>query len=102
MPIPPKNIQKNAKRALDTRKELPSSRQYGTRVGLARANQLANGENISPQTLLRMRSFLLRAKFEYDRARDAGKTMETSKAIGAYYLWGGPGALSWVNSEIKR
>ena len=49
-----------------------------------------------------MRSYLLRAKENYDNARDQGLNIETSKAIQAYYLWGGPSALSWVESELRK
>jgi hypothetical protein len=91
-----------AKKALDIRKDLPPSRQYGTRVGLARANQIANGDNLSTSTLVRMRSYLIRARENYRTARDKGLTAENSKAVGAYLLWGGPRALSWVNQQIKK
>jgi hypothetical protein len=101
MPVAPKYIADAAKKALEIRKELPPSRQYGTLVGLARANQLANGENISDQTLVRMRSYLLRAKENYRSAKSQGRTAKNSKAIGAYLLWGGPRALAWVNEQLK-
>ena len=93
MPVAPKYIADAAKKALEIRKDLPPSRQYGTLVGLARANQLANGENISQDTLVRMRSYLLRARANYRTAK--------SKAIGAYLLWGGPRALAWVEQQLK-
>lgn len=102
MPVPPKSVQNNAKKALEARSELPPSRKAGTAVGLARANQLAKGENISESTLLRMRSYLLRAKQDYQQAKDRGLNMTNSKAIQAYYLWGGPSALGWVNSELSK
>lgn len=102
MPVPPKSVQNNAKKALEARRDLPPSRKYGTAVGLARANQLAKGENISESTLLRMRSYLLRAKQDYTQAKDRGLNMTNSKAIGAYMLWGGPSALGWVNSELSK
>jgi DNA-directed RNA polymerase subunit K/omega len=102
MPVAPDYIRKVAKRALEIREELSPSRQAGTRVGLARANQLANGDNVSIQTLLRMRSYLLRAKQNYTEAKRQGKTAENSKAILAYMLWGGTRALPWVNRELKK
>ena len=101
MPVAPKYIADAAKKALEIRKELPPSRQYGTLVGLARANQLANGENLSEDTLVRMRSYLLRARANYRTAKSQGKTAENSKAIGAYLLWGGPRALAWVEQQLK-
>ena len=51
---------------------------------------------------MRMRSYLLRAKKNYIDAREQGKNLENSKAIQAYYLWGGPAALTWVNSELNK
>jgi len=102
MPVAPDYMRKAARKALDIRKELPPSRQYGTRVGLARANQIANGDNLSLSTLVRMRSYLIRARENYRTARDKGLTAENSKAIGAYLLWGGPRALNWANGEIKK
>jgi len=102
MPVAPKTVRDAAKRALEAREKVTPSNRAGTLVGLARANQLANGENVSTQTLLRMRSYLLRAKSNYTRARSQGLNLETSKAIQAYYLWGGPSALPWVNSELRK
>jgi len=102
MPVAPKYMADAAKKALEIRKELPPSRKYGTAVGLARANQLVNGDNLSPQTLVRMRSYLLRARQNYLQAKNQGRTAKNSKAIGAYLLWGGPRALSWVNQQLKN
>ncbi len=100
MPVPPQNVRESAQRALDVRKELPPSRKAGTPVGVKRAVDLARGANISNSTLIRMRSYLLRAREDYLNARKQGKNIETSKAIQAYYLWGGPAALAWVRSEL--
>jgi len=102
MPVAPDYMRKAARKGLEIRKDLPPSRQYGTRVGLARANQIANGENLSLRTLVRMRSYLIRARENYRTAKGKGLTAENSKAIGAYLLWGGPRALSWANEQIKK
>ena len=102
MPVAPDYMRSAAKKALEIRKTLPPSRQYGTSVGLARANQLANGDNLSLRTLVRMRSYLIRARENYRTARDKGLTAENSKAIGAYLLWGGPRALGWVNKQVTK
>jgi cell wall-associated NlpC family hydrolase len=102
MPIPPKNVQDAAKRALAAREAVPPSRKAGTPVGIARANQLANGENVSEATLLRMWSYLSRARVDYDAAKARGLDLESSKAIQAYYLWGGPAALAWVRRELNK
>ena len=100
MPVAPKYIADQAKKALEIRKTLPKSRQAGTLVGLARANQLANGENLSEETLIRMRSYLIRARQDYRDAKRAGLNASNSKAIQAYMLWGGPRALAWVNEQL--
>ena len=102
MPIAPDYIAEAARKGLEARDKAPNYLKAGTRVGLARANQLANKENISTQTLLRMRSYLARAEDAYRKAREAGKTIDNSKAIQAYYLWGGPRAMAWVNRELKK
>jgi hypothetical protein len=102
MPVAPNYIRKVAREALEIRKTLPKSRQAGTLVGLARANQLANGDNLSNQTLIRMRSYLIRAREDYRQAKKAGLNASNSKAIQAYMLWGGPRALAWVNEQITN
>lgn len=102
MPVAPNYIAKAAKKGLEARDKARPSLKAGTRTGLARANQLANGENVSKDTLVRMRSFLLRHRDNYRKAVSAGKTAENSKAIQAYLLWGGPRALAWVNAELKK
>lgn len=69
----------------------------GTDVGKQRANQLANGEAISEDTIRRMYSYLSRHKVD----------LESSKGYGdgcgklMYDSWGGLSALSWSESKIK-
>jgi hypothetical protein len=102
MPVAPQNLRNAARRALEARDSVPPSRKAGTPIGLARANQLKNGDNLSLETLRRMRSYLERAEPAYREARAQGKSIEESKAIMAYYLWGGPQALAWVNEQIRK
>ncbi len=102
MPMPPKEVREAARRALEARDRVPPSRKAGTPVGLARANQLARGDNISENTLLRVWSYLSRAKADYDAAKAKGLDAETSKAIQAFGLWGGPAALAWVRRELNK
>ena len=102
MPIPPKEVRNAAQRALNARDSVPPSRKAGTPVGVKRASDLARGANISNNTLVRMRSYLLRAKKNYREARAKGLTITQSKSYMAYYLWGGPAALDWVNSELSK
>lgn len=70
----------------------------GTPVGKQRANQLANGEPISLDTVKRMYSYLSRHE----------KDLESSKGYGdgcgklMYDSWGGKSALSWAKSKINQ
>ena len=102
MPVPPQSVRNNAKKALEAREAAPPSRKAMTRVGLARANQLAKGENVSRSVLTRMVSYLSRARENYDRAKAKGLSAEESPAIQAYLGWGGPSALTWARSELRK
>jgi len=102
MAVAPADVRKIARKALDIRETLPKSRRAGTLVGLARANQLAKGEEVTLQTLLRMRSYLLRARANYRNAKSQGKTAENSKAIQAYMLWGSTPGLRWAQRQITK
>ncbi len=102
MPVPPKNVQDIAQNALDVRAELAPSARAGTPVGIARARDLARGADLSTNTLERMYSYLMRAKFDYDAAREQGKTIKNSRAILAYHLWGSSAALAWVRRELNK
>jgi len=102
MPVAPKYMADAARKALEARQRVAPSRRAGTPVGLARANQLANGDNLSTETLVRMRSYLSRTEQTYRDAVAQGKDITTSKQIMATGLWGGPKALDWVNRELKK
>jgi len=69
----------------------------GTPVGKQRANQLANGEPISEETIKRMYSYLSRHEKDLDSSKGygdgCGKLM--------YDSWGGKTALSWAESKLK-
>lgn len=69
----------------------------GTDVGKQRANQLANGEPISEDTIRRMYSYLSRHKVDLESSKGyddgCGKLM--------YDSWGGLSALSWAESKIN-
>ncbi len=101
MAVPPKELQDAARKALETRRELAPSARAGTPVGLARARDIANGADLSRNTLLRMHSYLSRTDEEYKRARSQGKDITNSKQILATYLWGGPSALAWVRRQLN-
>ena len=72
----------------------------GTLVGKQRAQQLANGRNITIDTIKRMRSFLLRQKDNYDLAVKR-KDYDACGYI-SYLLWGGPSALPWAEKKLRQ
>jgi len=71
-----------------------------TQVGKVRAQQLANREAVSLDTVRRMRAFLIRQKDNYELARDR----KDYNACGyiSYLLWGGPAALSWAEKILRQ
>lgn len=72
----------------------------GTQVGKVRAQQLANREPISLETVRRMRAFLIRQKGNYDLAIER----KDYNACGyiSYLLWGGPSALPWAEKVLRQ
>ena len=67
----------------------------GTQVGKIRAQQLCKKEDVSLETIKRMKSFLERAKVYNTGNWDDNGTI-------AYGLWGGPDALTWVDKILKQ
>jgi len=90
----PKAVSNNAKRGIELNEKVDNK--CATRVGKIRAQQLANGEPVSVETIKRMASYLSRAETYYD-AND-------SEACGtiSYLLWGGKSALNWAESKLKE
>jgi hypothetical protein len=93
----PESVKNNARRALDWADENGWG-SCGTPVGKQRANQLANGEPISEDTIQRMYSFLSRHE----------RDLESSTAYGdgcgklMYDAWGGKAALGWAHNKLKQ
>ena len=71
-----------------------------TQVGKVRAQQLANHEPLSLDTVRRMRAFLIRQKDNYELAR----SRKDYNACGyiSYLLWGGEAALPWAEKILRR
>jgi HK97 family phage portal protein len=87
-----------AQRALDWKAE---GFDGGTRIGLARANQIVNGEKLSEDTILRMYSFF--SRHEVDKKAEgfnAGEEGFPSPGRVAWDLWGGDAGFRW--STAKR
>ena len=92
----PDSVKNNAKAVLKYAEENGWG-SCGTDVGKQRANQLANGEPISEDTIRRMYSYLSRHEVDLDSSKGygdgCGKLM--------YDAWGGKSALSWSEAKIN-
>jgi hypothetical protein len=90
----PDSIKNNAKRGIELNDAVEN--RCATQVGKIRAQQLANGEPVSLETIKRMYSYLSRAEAFYDE--------NDTKACGtiSYLLWGGLAAKSWSESKLKE
>jgi hypothetical protein len=87
-----------ARRALKWKDE---GRRGGTRVGLARANQLVRRENLSESTVLRMHSFFSRHAVDKQATGfNSGEEGFPSPGRVAWDLWGGDAGETW--SKTKR
>ena len=88
-------IRSNAKRGIELNER--NGNKCATQTGKVRAQQLANGEAISVETIKRMHSDLSRAETYYDNADDTSDCGYIS-----YLLWGGKSALSWSRNKLRE
>jgi len=70
----------------------------GTPVGKIRANQLANGEPISIETIKRMYSYLSRHEVDLE----SSKTYSDGCGKLMYDSWGGKTALGWSRNKLRE
>ena len=94
----PKSARKAAEQGIKRNKAIKNK--CGTAVGKRRATQLANGENVSMQTIKRMRAFLLRQRDNYDLA--IKRSDYNACGYISYLLWGGPSALPWAEKKLRQ
>lgn len=90
----PQAVSNNAKRGIELNKKV--NNRCATNVGKVRAQQLANREKISVDTIKRMYSYLSRAETYYD-ANDT-----TACGTISYLLWGGLAGKRWAESKLKK
>ena len=96
--IAPQAVADNAQRALDVRAEKPASQQGMTPVGLARANQLANREPISLDTVQRMVAYFDRHEID----KEGATWPEQGKGWQAWYGWGGDEGRAWARRILQE
>ncbi len=90
----PDAVKNNAKRGIELNEK--QGNKCATQTGKVRAQQLANGEAISLETIQRMYSYLSRAAEFYD------ETDTTACGTISYLLWGGKAALRWSKSKLAE
>lgn len=92
--IPTDAMVRNAERALRWKEE---GYDGGTRVGLARANQIVNKEKLSEETILRMYSFFSRHAVDSQaEGFNDGEEGFPSPGRVAHDLWGGSEGFAWA------
>jgi hypothetical protein len=87
-------IRNNAKRGIELNDKVGNK--CATQTGKVRAQQIANGEKLSVETIKRMYSYLSRAEVYYD------ETDTTACGTISYLLWGGKSALSWSRNKLSE
>ena len=94
----PDAAKNNARRALEHKEKNGSD--CGTLVGWQRANQIANGEGLSEETVQRTYSFLSRAE-TYDQGKYFDE--DGSEICGSvmYDAWGGSAMRVWAEAKYK-
>jgi hypothetical protein len=90
----PDTVKKAAQRGIDLNAKV--NNRCATEVGKIRAQQLANGRNISVQTIKRMYAYTSRAREFYNP--------DDTTACGtiSYLLWGGDAANRWSAAKLKE
>lgn len=99
---PPKAVRDAARRALDWISEGKAGGGF-TSVGRRRASQLASGENISLDTLKRMKSFFSRHEVDKNAVGfSQGEKGYPSAGRVAWDAWGGDAGFAWAESMVAR
>lgn len=90
----PESVSNNAKRGIELNEKV--NNKCATQVGKVRAQQLANKEKLTIDTIQRMYSYLSRAETYYDE--------NNTEACGtiSYLLWGGKSGLSWSRKKLRE
>jgi hypothetical protein len=92
---PTESMAANARRGLELRRKFGRG---GTAVGVARARDLSNRKELSPDTVLRMYSFFSRHEVD-KQGKDWDNSERPSNGKIAWLLWGGDSGYSWAKSK---
>lgn len=97
---PPAGVREEAAKGLEWRREYGRG---GTAVGVARARDLSNGTNITPDTAKRMASYF--ARHEVDKQGEGwGPGQDGFPSAGriAWALWGGDPGQAWASKLTRQ
>jgi HK97 family phage portal protein len=97
---PPQGVRDEAAKGLEWREEYGRG---GTEVGVARARDLSNGRNVSPDTARRMASYF--ARHEIDKQGEGWQPDQDgfpSAGRIAWALWGGDAGQTWANKLVGQ
>jgi hypothetical protein len=94
--VPPRGVRKAAARGLELRRKF---KRGGTRIGIARARDLARGAAVSDSTIKRMVSYF--ARHAVDRKPGWSKPSNPTNGYIAWLLWGGNAGERWAR-KVKR
>ena len=92
---PTESMASNAKRGLELRAKFGRG---GTAVGVARARDLSNRTNLSPETVARMYSFFSRHEVD-KQGKDWDNAERPSNGKIAWLLWGGDSGYAWSKQK---
>jgi hypothetical protein len=99
---PPQAVRDAARRGLELREKhgrggltTQEAGQQGIGSGVARATNLANGDNVSLETIRRMRAFFAR----HEKNKAGG---EDDAGYIAWQLWGGDAGRDWVDRVLRE
>jgi phage-related protein (TIGR01555 family) len=95
---PPTNVQRAAQRALRVRRQAVPSNRGMTAVGLARARDLANGRQVSEETVRRMKAYFDRHEVD----KEGATWEEQGKGWQAWHGWGGDAGYRWARRIVAE
>jgi hypothetical protein len=98
----PESARNAARKAIKWKEEHGKEVKAGTAVGWTRARQLANGENLSIQTIKRMKAFFDRHEKNKSINTDYKGQPWKDNGYVAWLIWGGDSARTWAERKIKQ
>jgi len=100
------NFKPTAAMAAEAKRGLALREEYGrggTEVGVARARDLSNRTNLSPDTVKRMHSYFARHEVDKQgKGFSPGEQGYPSAGKIAWLLWGGDSGKSWARARVEQ